>query len=176
MNFNRGKFKNLVHYICEKCVNPNDLGATKLNKILYYSDLFNYLYTGSGITNEIYVKQQFGPVPRDICSVLEELKTDRKIMIREVDYFGKPKREFISFENSNIDEFTAREISLVDSIIDLITKEHTAASISEKSHDDIWILAEIGEEIPYYTVFVSNLGEVTKEDVEWATNELTNAA
>ena len=32
------KFDALVHYICARCEDPTSLGATKLNKIMWYSD------------------------------------------------------------------------------------------------------------------------------------------
>ena len=34
----------------------------------------------------------------------------------------------------------------------IICSRYTAKSISEKTHDIIWKLADIGEEIPYYAV------------------------
>ena len=67
------KYKNLVHYICFKCPDPTILGATKLNKILYYSDFFYYLKYGKAITNDTYIKQSYGPVPYAILGILDDL-------------------------------------------------------------------------------------------------------
>ena len=41
-------------------------------------------------------------------------------------------------------------------------------SISDKTHDIIWKLAEIGEEIPYEAMWASRLDAVTTDDVRWA--------
>jgi hypothetical protein len=62
MKFNNKKFSNLVHYICYKCDDPSQLGATKLNKILWYCDMFSYRWNSESMTGENYIKRQFGPV------------------------------------------------------------------------------------------------------------------
>ena len=63
------------------------------------------------------------------------------------------------------------EISLADYIIETVCDDHTATSISELSHDSVWRLAEIGEEIPLYAVLAGKAGEVTEETMAWARSE-----
>jgi hypothetical protein len=65
---------------------------------------------------------------------------------------------------------------MIDDILEIICTEHTAQSISDTTHDKIWELAEIGEEIPYYTIFASKLGEINEDDIKWAKNVLLKAA
>jgi len=167
MLFEKEKFKRLVHYICAKCVDPSTLGAVKLNKALWAADFSAYLQWGEPITGASYVKRQFGPVPNAILSALRELELERALSIREADFFGYDKREFFALTKPDLAVFSAREISLVDQVIAYVCGEHTAKSISKLSHDDIWELAAIGEEIPYYTVF-SRPAEITETDIEWA--------
>jgi hypothetical protein len=59
--------------------------------------------------------------------------------------------------------FKPQEISIVDDVLREVCFNHTAASISLASHDDIWKLAEIGEEIPLETAIVSELAEITED-------------
>src|ERR1700680_2739009 len=92
---------------------------------------------------------------------------ERKISTRNVEYYGYEKREFFALEKPDLKLFNAQEISLVDKQIQYVTEEHTATSISKESHDDIWEMARIGDEIPYYTVF-SKPAEITKDVIEWA--------
>lgn len=68
--------------------------------------------------------------------------------------------------------FSAEEISTVDEYIRIICNKHTAKSISEASHDIVWEVAEIGEEIPYFTVYSHLLGDIDVKDVEWAISEI----
>jgi hypothetical protein len=69
------------------------------------------------------------------------------------------------------DSFTREEISIVDLVIGEVCNEHTAKSISKISHDAIWEMAEIGEDLPFYTVLAEQ-GEITEEDVAWADTKI----
>ncbi|WP_457653042.1 Panacea domain-containing protein [Rhodocaloribacter sp.] len=168
------KLKTLVHYVCFKAPNPRKLGATKLNKILFYAEMEAFLSLGHPITGEVFVKQQFGPVPKHILSVLRELEKERAIAISDASgyhvYTGEsyPHRQFFSLTRPTLEAFTGDEISIVDEVVDLVCNRHTAKSISEASHNIVWESAEIGEELPYFTALTHLLGEITAKDVAWA--------
>lgn len=170
------KLSALVHYICSKCPDKNLLGATKLNKILWYSDAIALQMWGAPITGEVYVKRQFGPVPKHILGVIEQLEREGAIAVTNTPYHNYAKREYVSLKVPKISIFTPQEISLVDDVINEICYNHTATSISLASHDRIWELAEIGEDLPLETVFASELDEVTEEDVKWAKRALSKTA
>ena len=166
---NREKLKALVHYVIARCEDPKILGSIKLNKVLWVSDLRAYVKWGQPITGEHYVKQQFGPVASTV-GVVRELEADNKILVRQRDTFGYTKTDYIALvppEHISA-QFTADEISLVDEAIEFVCLKHTAMGISDKTHDIVWELAEIGEEIPYEAMWASRLDAVTTEDVKWA--------
>ena len=79
---NRSKFKALVHYVIGK-TDSSRLGAIRLNKILWYVDTLTYRAEGASVTGGAYVKRQFGPVPKQILSMLGELEHENAIVIRE---------------------------------------------------------------------------------------------
>lgn len=164
---NQEKLKELVLYICQQA-NQKDFGATKLNKILWFADRTAYLTYGSSITGETYVKRQFGPAPKHLLRMQDELIAAKRLETREVQHFGKIRREFRALSPVDFSHFSAGEISLVDEIIQIICDKFTARSISEASHDDIWEMAQMGEEIPYCTVFADELGEIDDADMRWA--------
>lgn len=165
----KARFKALVHYILERCDDPKKLGATKLNKVLWYADTFAFRSTGQTISGEThYVKRQFGPVPKKVLSAIRELQAEGKIHVKETEYFGKPKREFISLRQADASKFTAEEIEIVDAVLSAICDHHTAASISDLSHDLIWEAAELGEDIPVFAVLAAQVGALTKNDKKWA--------
>jgi hypothetical protein len=170
------KLKSLVHYICSKCPDRNLLGATKLNKILWYADSIALETRGIPITGETYVKRQYGPVPKDIPQVIDKLESEGAIAVKSTPFHNYEKREYVSLKDPNISMFAPEEISLIDDVIGDICFNHTATSISLASHDRIWELAEIGEEIPLETVFASDLDEVTEADVKWAKRALSRIA
>jgi Protein of unknown function (DUF4065) len=170
------KFKELVHYICEKAEDPSCLGSIKLNKVLWYSDVVNYLATGRSITGETYVKRQHGPVPRDVVRAIQELVDEGKIERGKADHFGWMKNEFISIYSSDKNMFTGSEMSFIDDAFEHVCMRHTAMSVSEETHNQIWRMAEMGEVIPYEAVFASIVGELDETDLEWAKAELAKAA
>jgi hypothetical protein len=170
------KLKALVHYICSKCPDKNLLGATKLNKILWYADALSLETRGEPITKETYIKRQFGPVPKHILEIIEKLEDDDAIAVKNTPFHNYEKREFVSLKRPDLSMFTPDEISLIDDVIGEICFNHTATSISLASHDRIWELAEIGDELPLETIFASDLDEVTEADVKWARDALRKTA
>jgi len=173
--YDKTKFKTLVHYICaQRSGDPSSLGAVKLNKILWLSDFRAYYLLGEPITGARYVKRQFGPVPHQIIPVLKELESEGAISIKEAQHFGKPKKEYIIKYGASIDYFPEEQKRIVDWAINLVCERHTASSISEASHDNVWKAAEDGEELPYYTIFAEP-GKIMADEVEWARMQLENA-
>lgn len=172
MELDRDKLKGLVHYIATAVRHPDDLGAIKLNKVLWYADMNAYLVLGESITGETYVKRQYGPAPKHIVPIVEDLMRSGRIIVQEVNYFGDSKREYISLRDPDVSLFTSEEISIVEEAIRYVCYRHTATSISDKTHGMIWDLAEMGEEMPYHTAFVMELGEIDETDIDWAHNSL----
>jgi hypothetical protein len=160
--------KELTHYICWKAEEPSSLGATKLNKALWYSDTLAYRLIGKSITGAAYVKREYGPVPKSILPALRELEADGRLVIRMSPHYNRQKRDFIAITPPNFAIFSEVERSIIDDVVSWICDHHTATSISDLSHDEIWRAAQEGEEIPYQAVLAAKAGIVTKSDMEWA--------
>lgn len=171
--FDRPKFKSLVHYICSRCQdNPARLGATKLNKILWYAETGHFLKSGEPLTGAKYVKRQHGPVPNCIPAIVEELVSEQKLYVRDVPFYNYEKKEYIPLQEPDIDSFfSASDIGKIDRIIDAVCDIHTARSISLKTHNEPWQLAEIGEELPLFTALAVP-GELTEADMNWADEKI----
>jgi hypothetical protein len=169
----RTKLESVMHYIIWRCQDPTMLGATKLNKILFYADVCSYLETGESITGVSYIKRQFGPVPnqRDFFSARDRLVQDKKIAVTKDLYHGLSQYQFVALKKPDISMLSSDEVSILDIMTEEICQRHPATSISEKTHNIIWEAAEIGEEIPLFAAFASRFGEITEEDVQWAKSE-----
>jgi len=175
MRFDPDKFTRLVQYVCYSCGDPRDLGKVKLNKILWFADMLTFERTGEPLTGESYVKLQFGPVPRHIRDTIQRLTETGALTVREPELQFEPVL-FFAGEKPSLEGFTADEVSLVDSIIKAVCTNHTATSISRLTHDAIYDLAEMGEEIPYEAFLASQLGDITEGDLKWAEGALNDAA
>ncbi|HTF78345.1 MAG TPA: type II toxin-antitoxin system antitoxin SocA domain-containing protein, partial [Bradyrhizobium sp.] len=81
----------LVHYLIWRC-DPADLGATKLNKICWYSDLDAYRTLGRTITGATeYIRLQFGPTPKGVHNVIDQLFQKGRIAVSKENFYGRPK-------------------------------------------------------------------------------------
>lgn len=170
------KFKDMIHYICWKCGDPSKLGAVKLNKVAWFSDVISFLEIGEPITNARYTKQKYGPVPKAILPILRELQAEERLRIEDVPFYGKTKKQYISLTEPNAGAFTEEQRAIIDMVVDAVCDGHTAGSISELTHDDIWKLAAVGEEIPLHAILASEFAEVTDKDVERVTERMKDAA
>ena len=170
------RFKELVHYVCSLCKESGgNLGAVKLNKILWYIDTSSFCKNGETISGEsAYVKRGWGPVPKSILATVEALKEEGALKVEEPNR-RFVNRRFVVLKKSEGECFSDDEKSIIKEHTFNICNNHTARSISDKSHDRVWEAAAIGEEIPVYAVLASRSAEITDEDRKWADGVMREA-
>jgi len=164
-----------AHYVIYR-TEPAKLGATKLNKILWYADLENYRRTGQSITGErTYVRLPRGPVPHRIDEALDLLKREGKIVERRTRVHDYDRREFVWIESPNIEVFSAQEIDTVNVFIDLI-KDMTADQISSITHEDaLWLELTDGEAMPVGAGSIISRPP-TERELMWAMEQISKVA
>lgn len=167
MQFDRTKLQDLILYACSKC-EPGDLGAVKLHKVLYFSDMLFYAVVGAPITGATYRKRPFGPTCDQLLSALSELSGSGQIRVEEVNYFGYRKKQYAPTGEIGCLRLSELERGVVDQVIDFVCKRNSAKSVSEFSHNRAWELAEFGEVLPYFSVFQIFPTQASQEAIEWA--------
>jgi hypothetical protein len=176
MPLDREKLKALVHYICRTCGSPDKLGKTKLHKIVWLAESYCYSNQGQQVTGETFIREQYGPFAVHVNSVVEELVKAGDLYVREVPYFGKIKTEYTASGEPRRDLFTERQLRVIDETIRNICHDHTASSISEKSHDHVWEIAALKEPLPIGVFLLRRLAPITDDDIAWAKGEIANLA
>lgn len=167
--FNREKFKALVHYIIWKAGDEDGFGATKLNKVLWFGDARLFATRQKSITGASYIREKYGPVPKAIMPVRQELVNSGAIKQWRDQYHGRQAWRFKALVPPNVSVFSEEELQTVNWWIDHIAKDHTANSISEESHDYGWEIAAMGEELPFHAFLAWRIQEEpSKEAMEWA--------
>lgn len=165
------KFKALVHFIVNECQDrPSRLGATRLNKALWYADVIAYKIGGTSITGDKYVKRERGPVPKHILATIRELEREGKIKVRQPE-FTFDVRKFISLADPDTTLLSDAEKALTREVL-LAVCNHTATRISDMTHDIIWGAAKEGEEIPLCATLAGYEGEITEAVLAWADREI----
>lgn len=152
-DFNKEKFKKLLHYIIHKCGSNSNVGKTVIYKLLYFSD-FNYfeLYE-KPLTNEIYRRLPHGPAPTHFDIAIDELIKEEKISVTPKPlYLDRLQYRYKSLKEPEFN-FSKDEINVIDEVIDKLSPMN-ASEISEYSHGDMpWRAAEDYELMKYSFVF-----------------------
>jgi Protein of unknown function (DUF4065) len=166
MQFDKAKFKLLVRYIAWKAGRRDWFGATKLNKVLWFSDARSFILSGQSITGATYIRQKYGPVPHQIMPIRAELEREGYIRIFEEGSLVRLTAD----AKPDMSAFTKDELQTIDYWIEHIDKEHTAGTISDASHDYAWDIAKMGEELPFYAILANRIRDPSDQESEKFTN------
>ena len=157
----------LVLYVSAKCADDARFGATKLNKILWWSDMLAFGEHGEPITGAEYQRLRWGPAPRRLLPVQQALIAHGDAAVSKAKAFrGYTQSRLVPLRDPDLSTFTAEQIALVDSVIARVWKA-TATGVSQLSHGKAWRIAEDGADIPYEAVFLSD-EDPDQDDIEWA--------
>src|SRR5690349_3359577 len=129
MQFDRQKLKEALHFVIRNC-RPENLGAVKINKVLYYADMISYAVNGAPMTGAIYRKRPFGPASDQILFALRDLALEGKIRVSESDYFGYSKKAYESSRESSIERLSTSDLALLNEVIEFVCEKNTAKTIS----------------------------------------------
>jgi uncharacterized phage-associated protein len=160
------KLANIILFFSWNC---KDLGLTKLNKLLYYLDVFSLKETGRTATGQDYKKYPQGPVPEVYNRLKELLDKSEAIGYHDIfeDFFEinpqkyynnilyqiTPKREF---DPKYVSDF---ELKLMKDVVEEYG-QLTAKQLSYKTHkENPWKLAEDFEPIDLKLFFKDTLSK-----------------
>ncbi|MBL8903898.1 MAG: SocA family protein [Rhizobiales bacterium] len=171
MSFDKEKLKAVILHVCAKC-DPSNLGAIKLHKVLYFSDMLRYANVGDSITGSTYRKRPLGPTCEQLLGTLSELQRVGALEITRVNYFGYLKKQFSAKVKPDTNRLSADELALLDEVIEFVCDANSAKTISEFSHNRAWDMVEFGDIIEYKSVFQIFPIEVSEKSKEWAASEV----
>jgi hypothetical protein len=169
MAMGREKFKELILYIAQESEGDSTFGATKLNKILFFCDFLSYRAYGEPITGQRYFKLPFGPAPRALVPVVQELIEEEACIKVQRSRFGRPQETLFAKREARLEVFTSRDIALADYVLRQL-RGNDAKEVSDLSHEFIgWHLAGDQEDIPYEAIFLGDPRKLTltEEEVQY---------
>ncbi|MDQ6678110.1 MAG: Panacea domain-containing protein [Acidobacteriota bacterium] len=128
-----------------------------LNKILLFSDFLAFAELGEPITGFEYQKLPNGPAPRRSVPIRQAMTRSGELGMQELRLRnGRMMHKIVNLRAPNLALFSAAQISLVDSVIEVLAGAD-ADAVSELSHRLMgWKVAQMGGTIPYETIFLSN--------------------
>ncbi|HEX5315515.1 MAG TPA: Panacea domain-containing protein, partial [Candidatus Kapabacteria bacterium] len=143
-------------YIADRSRTDELFGATKLNKILFFSDFLSYGLGGKPITGATYQKLEYGPAPKELKPIAREIVEEKSGVFIKRPWFNYFQTVLIPTRPANRNLFRVEEIDLVDEVIhDLEPRDATETSNLSHVRSEAWQIADIGEVIPYEAVFLS---------------------
>jgi hypothetical protein len=175
IKFDRDKLRAAILHTISSC-EPDRLGAVKLHKVLYYTDMLAYLDKGMPVTGAEYRKRPFGPTCDAVLSVLDELCRSGVIAVESVNYHGYLKKQFKLLASSDSNQLSKDEKATIEEMVDFVCNNNTAQTISEFSHDMVWEMVEFGEVIPYHDAINLIPNAPSKGAMDWAEAEADRIA
>lgn len=140
MALNPTKLSNLILLLGQSPLVEN-LGTTKLWKLIYFIDTKHLREFGVSLTGSEYIKYEHGPVPSRGERVLKKLSKSGTINVKSVDY-GSYRQNHISTAKEAIAPFSEDELTVIESVCIELGRE-TATNLSEISHlEPAWINAD----------------------------------
>ncbi|HUZ09403.1 MAG TPA: Panacea domain-containing protein [Acidimicrobiales bacterium] len=148
------KLGELILYAAGQLLDDPTGGATKVNKVLYYSEFSHIRSHGVPITGAAYQKLPQGPAPRQLIPVRERLISDGAARLQIDQYFGKPLHRLVPLRAPRVDALSKQELDTVDQVVKALWGK-TAGQVSEMSHQELgWIMVDEGEDIPLSTAYL----------------------
>ncbi len=172
MKLDHEKFKALVLYIIWRTSHVRGFGATKLNKVLWFSEARAFEAYGQPITGEKFVRDKHGPRSQHLNAVCAELAEQGLIEPFAEQVYDYATLRYRALEPPDASLFSNEQLQLIDWWISNIGEKHTAASISDLSHDYGWEVAKMGEELPLKAFLARRIrAPATADEIEWARQE-----
>jgi len=146
------KFKEVLLYILNKIGSKPNIGETVLYKILYFIDFDFYEKYEEQLIGATYIKNHFGPTPKEFVKIVKEMEEKELIKIKN-EYFRYPQTKYLPLRKPDLKILQAHELEIIDEVINRLS-EMNATQISEYSHGDVpWLTTENGKIIDYESVF-----------------------
>ena len=153
IEFDKEKFKQVLHYIIHQCGSLENVGKTVLYKILYFTDFDYYELYEEKLTGELYRKLPLGPAPIHFEEVMEKLEHKGKIQQFPIMRGKFEQQKFLALKKPSMDSLTGKEVQVIEEDIARYVSMN-AAQISAFSHRDMpYKATEEGDIIDYELVF-----------------------
>ncbi len=128
------KLKNVLLFFIEK---SKGVFVTKMNKLLFYTDLLSFREMGQAMTGLTFKAIQYGPVPDRWDRVYSLIDDISQIEVEGAN--GAVGSKLVSDISCDMSSFTTEQTAILDKVYETF-KQDTSVSISAKSHDEpAWI-------------------------------------
>ena len=147
------KYKAIIKYIAHEY---HAIGKTQLYKILFFLDRESYKVHKETFTGDTYIKGQYGPTPKKIPRMLDELVRAGSIIFVNKRIFSYEKQVLTLLENysealsNEFNEYIrASDVSHIKAIVAKY-KSYTSRDFMTETHNSIYHALAMHAEIPNF--------------------------
>lgn len=164
------KFKEVLLYILNKVGSKPNIGESVLYKLLYFIDFNYYEKYEEQLIGATYIKNNYGPTPKEFIKIIEEMETKNEIVKVKGKYFQYPQRKYLPLRTPDLYKLNENERNMIDFVLWKLSDKN-ATQISKYSHNDVpWLTTDDGEIIDYESVFYRtpeySMRSYSEEDIQ----------
>lgn len=145
---NKSKYRNAILYFVKYC-NNQYLGATKLNKLLYYLDFISFRDRKRSVTGDIYIHKQYGPIPAKVDEILTDLHQSQHLAIDRIAYKESDTFEYKILKEPQPSKFDSYEKNLLKNIADEFTLWSTEKIVNQTHLEAPWFYSKPFDVVDY---------------------------
>ncbi len=153
-----------IHFICFTAEGL-PLGATRLNKILWFAEKDSFLHTLQPMLGLSFVKGPYGPMPPDADIACKTLAEKGLIFFEPRDYGSYSYKDMHSRRDPDTSLLTEDELTALRNLTWEICTEYSARSISDLTHNAIYHMLSMGEDYPLELALAENARPATNEEI-----------
>jgi uncharacterized phage-associated protein len=168
IEFDNGKFKELVLLLAERSKEDRRMSRVKLNKLLYRADFEAFRILGHSITGATYVKGEHGPMAKELPGAEHELER-RGYLKWRIEQAGPHEQKIpVANEPADADQFPPDELLIIDAALSELAA-YGGKGAREWSHKESvgWNEVKDDQEIPYHSAMFS-MDPIPDEDIDLA--------
>lgn len=148
MALNKLKYKNAILYFIKYC-NNKYLGATKLNKLLYYLDFINYRDRKNPVTGDFYIHNHYGPTPSEVNSIISEMVENKEIEVNKDPFEDSHTTSFKLIKDVDEKSFNEEEKMLLKNICNEFMDWSTDKIVEQTHLESPWFYSKPFEKVDY---------------------------
>src|SRR5579872_5047592 len=140
------KLTEAILYVADKC--KGDIGITKLYKLLFLADAESFKDHGATVTNDEYVKRDFGPTPKHALAMIGLLELSGELINQKTRVSGGYEQVTpVPLRAAKRSVFSTAELAYLDWAIEKYGKK-TASALSKMTHEmPAWRWAKLGDKM-----------------------------
>lgn len=143
INYSYNKIREMISILSDE-----PILKTKLLKEMFYCDFVYYKNNACSITGLEYLKYNYGPVPDNFESILEQLSEDNSILYK-VEFYDNFEKHVIKSNVNNIVELNDSEKEIIYKIKNFF-KDYSVKDIVNYSHNEkAFLESDMYEKISY---------------------------